>query len=134
MCRRWVIDAILYVARTPPEADQWRQLPSDLPNWKTVYNTFWNWRNDGTWRRLHDALREKARKAAGKKPTPTAAVVAASRSARRKGASCGATTRGRRSPAASGTSRSTRWGCCCRWWSTRPACRIRTGRASCSPG
>ncbi len=72
MCRRWVINAILYVTRT---GCQWRQLPHDFPKWKTVYNLFWKWRNEGVWRRLHDKLREKVRKSAGKKPTPTAAIV-----------------------------------------------------------
>lgn len=70
--RRWVVDAILYVAVT---GCQWRQLPHDFPHWKTVYNTFWKWRRDGVIQRVHDALRAKARKAAGKKPTPTAAIV-----------------------------------------------------------
>lgn len=70
--RRWVVDAILYVTVT---GCQWRQLPHDFPHWKTVYNTFWKWRRDGVIQRVHDALRERARKAAGKKPTPTAAIV-----------------------------------------------------------
>jgi len=72
MCRRWVINAILYVART---GCQWRQLPLDFPRWKTVYNIFWNWRNDGTWEKIHNRLREKVRRSVGKKRTPTAAIV-----------------------------------------------------------
>ena len=70
--RRWVISAILYVIRT---GCQWRMLPSDFPNWNTVYNNFWRWRNDGTWQRIHDKLREKVRKASGKKSTPTVAII-----------------------------------------------------------
>ena len=70
--RRWVINAILYVVRT---GCQWRMLPQDFPNWNTVYGIFWRWRNDGTWERIHDALREKVRRSAGKKSTPTAAVI-----------------------------------------------------------
>jgi len=50
-------------------------LPKDLPNWSTVYGIFWNWRNDGTWQRVHDRLREKVRKHHGKKATPTAAII-----------------------------------------------------------
>jgi putative transposase len=50
-------------------------LPSDFPNWNTVYGIFWKWRKDGTWQRIHDALREKARRAAGKKSTPTVAII-----------------------------------------------------------
>jgi putative transposase len=70
--RREVINAILYVNRT---GCAWRALPHDFPPWKSVDTVFWRWRNDGTWQRIHDALREKVRKAAGKKPTPTAAVI-----------------------------------------------------------
>lgn len=72
ICRRWIINAILYVTRT---GCQWRMLPIDFPNWNTVYGVFRDWRNDGTWEQIHDALREKVRKAAGKKATPTAAIV-----------------------------------------------------------
>ncbi len=70
--RRWVVDAILYVTVT---GCQWRQLPHDFAHWKTVYNTFWLWRRDGVLQRVHDALREKVRKAAGKRPTPTVAIL-----------------------------------------------------------
>ena len=70
--RRRVINAILYVVRT---GCQWRMLPKDFPNWSTVYGIFWRWRNDGTWERIHDALREKVRKAMGKKSTPSVAII-----------------------------------------------------------
>lgn len=76
--RRWVFNAIFYVTVT---GCQWRQLPHDFPDWKTVYNTFWRWRRDGLIEQIHDALRSKARKATGKNPTPTAAIID-SRSAR----------------------------------------------------
>lgn len=70
--RREVLNAILYVVRT---GCQWRQLPHDFPNWKTVYTVFWRWRRAGVWKRVHDALREKVRKASDKKSTPTAAII-----------------------------------------------------------
>lgn len=70
--RRRIINAILYAART---GCQWRMLPRSFPNWSTVYGIFWRWRNDGTWTRIHDALREKARRASGKKSTPTVAII-----------------------------------------------------------
>jgi putative transposase len=70
--RRWVINAILYVVRT---GCQWRMLPKDFPNWSTVYGVFRTWKIDGVWQRIHDRLREKVRKAAGKKSTPTAAII-----------------------------------------------------------
>ncbi len=70
--RRCVIDAILYIVRT---GCQWRMLPSDFPKWKSVYTIFWRWRQSGLWKEIHDKLREKVRKQAGKKPTPTAGVI-----------------------------------------------------------
>jgi putative transposase len=70
--RRQIINAILYVVRT---GCQWRMLPKNFPNWSTVYNVFWRWRNDGTWQKIHDALRAKVRKNAGKKSTPTVAII-----------------------------------------------------------
>lgn len=72
ICRRRIVNAILYVVRA---GCQWRMLPKNFPNWSTVYGVFRQWRNDGTWRRVHDALREKVRKAAGRKSTPTVAIV-----------------------------------------------------------
>lgn len=40
-----------------------------------MYGVFRNWRIDGTWKRIHDCFREQVRKAAGRKPTPTAAII-----------------------------------------------------------
>ncbi len=70
--RRRIINAILFLVRT---GCQWRMLPKSYPNWNTVYGVFRKWRDDGTWRRIHDRLREKVRKREGKKPTPTAGIV-----------------------------------------------------------
>jgi putative transposase len=70
--RRLIIDAVLYVVRT---GCQWRQLPRDFPKWKTVYTVFWRWRKTGVWEQVHDFLRRQVRRAAGKKPTPTAAIL-----------------------------------------------------------
>ena len=70
--KRWLIDAILYVNRT---GCQWRNLPHDFPKWKTVYNNFLKWRNDGTWKKIHDALVRTVRKAVGKKPTPSVGII-----------------------------------------------------------
>jgi len=70
--RRRIVNAILYVSRT---GCQWRMLPKDYPKWSTVYGIFWRWRNDGTWEKVHNALREKVPKQSGKKSTPTAAII-----------------------------------------------------------
>jgi putative transposase len=70
--RRSILNAVLYVVRT---GCQWRQLPLGFPKWKTVYTVFWRWRKSGVWQRIHDALRQRVRQAAGKKRTPTAAIL-----------------------------------------------------------
>jgi len=33
----------------------------DFPPWKTIHHYFRTWRIDGTWERLHAALRERVR-------------------------------------------------------------------------
>ncbi len=70
--RREVVNAILYQARN---GCVWRALPHDLPPYRTVFHYFRRWQKDGTWDRIHDALRERVRRAAGKKPKPTAAIL-----------------------------------------------------------
>lgn len=52
-----------------------RMLPATFPNWSTVYGVFWQWRNNGTWEKMHDALRVKVRRSVGKKATPTVAII-----------------------------------------------------------
>lgn len=63
---------ILYLVRT---GLGWRYLPGEFPPWQTVYGFFRRWRSDGTWRRVHDALRARVRMAANRKPDPTAAII-----------------------------------------------------------
>jgi len=106
---RRVVDALLYVVKT---GCQWRQLPVDFPPWKSVHEQFRAWRDEGTWERVTKSLREQGRKAGGRSPTPSVAIVD-SQSAKTalKGGS-GVTTRARRSKGASGTSRSTRKATC----------------------
>jgi putative transposase len=72
VCRRQVVNAILYVNRT---GCQWRLLPHDFPNWQTVYDLFWHWRLQGVWQEVHDTLREQLRRAEGRKATPSAAIL-----------------------------------------------------------
>jgi putative transposase len=54
---------------------QWDMLPHDLLPKSTVYDYFAQWRDDGTWTRLVNALRERNRVAAGRAPTPSAACI-----------------------------------------------------------
>jgi putative transposase len=69
---REVINAIFYRSRN---GCTWRGLPRDFPPWRTVYNYFRRWRDDGTWGRLNDALRGEVRRRAGRDPTPSAGSI-----------------------------------------------------------
>ena len=69
---RQVVDAILYIDRS---GNAWRMLPRDFGPWSSVYHYSRAFRDDGTWRRIHDMLRAKVRRKAGKKPTPSAASL-----------------------------------------------------------
>jgi len=70
--RRPVLDAILYVVRG---GIAWRALPADFPPAMTVYDIFRRWVKAGAWQRIHDALRDRVRVAAGRAALPTAAVI-----------------------------------------------------------
>ena len=50
-------------------------MPHDLPHWQTAYQTFRAWRQDGTWIRLHDQLRDLVRTRLGRHPQPSAAII-----------------------------------------------------------
>lgn len=69
---REVLNALFYLDRT---GAQWRALPKDFPPWSTVWSYFRQWRTDGTWQRLHTALREQVRVQQGREPTPSAASI-----------------------------------------------------------
>ena len=69
---REVFNAVCYVLKG---GIQWRLMPKDLPKWQSVYTHFRRWRTDGTWRRVHDALRAQARRAAGRHKHPTAGCL-----------------------------------------------------------
>ena len=57
-----MVNAILYQLKN---GCQWRDLPTDFPNWQTVYSQFRRWRLDGTWEEVLQALAKIER--AGKK-------------------------------------------------------------------
>ncbi|GAA4237436.1 transposase [Streptosporangium album] len=67
-----MLDAIFYVVRG---GIPWRQLPREFPPPMTVYGIYRRWVRDGSWQRLHDALRDQVRVRQGRKPLPTAAVI-----------------------------------------------------------
>jgi putative transposase len=69
---REVLNTILYLNRS---GCQWDMLPHDLLAKSTVYDYFARWRDDGTWQRLMDALRQEVRVAAGREPSPSAGSI-----------------------------------------------------------
>jgi putative transposase len=71
---REIINTILYLNRT---GCQWDRLPHDLLPKSTVYEYFAQWRDDGTWQQMMDALRAEVRtqQAPSQEPTPSAASI-----------------------------------------------------------
>jgi len=70
--RRRIVEAILYLNRT---GCSWWQLPHDFPPWDTVYWYFKRWNAEGTTDRVHNALRDATRDAAGRDPMASAGIV-----------------------------------------------------------
>lgn len=70
--RREIVNAMFYVLRG---GIAWRAMPHDLPPWQTVYDYFWQWRDDGTWERINTALRERVRVRRGRDPSPSAGII-----------------------------------------------------------
>lgn len=69
---REVLNSILYLNRS---GCQWDMLPHDLLPKSTVYDYFAQWRDDGTWQEMLDALRRAVRVAAGREPSPSAGSI-----------------------------------------------------------
>jgi putative transposase len=68
---REVINAIFYLLRS---GCAWRLLPHDFPPWQTVYTYFRQWKKNGTWKKIHDALHQECRRQDGRKE-PSAAIL-----------------------------------------------------------
>jgi transposase len=98
--RREITNALLYVTRT---GCQWRALPHDLPPWRIVYWYFMQWKKDGTFDRLMDLLRGDVRQAEGRHRQPSAAILDTQSVKTTEKGGPAATTRARKSVAASGT-------------------------------
>jgi putative transposase len=71
-CYREILNAIFYKVRN---GCAWENLPHDLPPWPTVYDYFRQWRIDGRWQRIHDALVREERQRDGREVSPSAGVI-----------------------------------------------------------
>lgn len=69
---REIVNALLYQLRT---GCAWEHLPEGFPPKGTVYHYFRRWRRDGTFARLHDALRAHLRQQEGREIEPSAAII-----------------------------------------------------------
>ena len=121
---REVLNAILYQTRT---GCQWDMLPHDLPAQEhrlRLLRRSGGTTAPGSGSSTPCGRRSGSPRAASRRRGPPAST--ARRSRRPRSAASGATTGARRSAGGSGTSSSTRWGCCWRWSSRRP--RPTTGR------
>jgi putative transposase len=61
--RHQIVNAIFYQLKN---GCQWRDLPSDFPNWQTVYSQFRRWQLDGTWETVLPELARGERSAVKK--------------------------------------------------------------------
>lgn len=69
---RNVFNALFYVVKG---GIPWQQMPTDLPPWKTAYYYFRKFQKLGLGQEVNDALREKLRQKAGRKLSPSAAIL-----------------------------------------------------------
>lgn len=69
---REIWNAIFYLART---GCAWRYLPHDFPPYPDVFDHYARWQEDGTLKKVHDALRVEVRLQEGRESTPSAAII-----------------------------------------------------------
>lgn len=70
--RREILNAIFYLNRN---GCAWRDLPHDLPPYRTVSHYYHQWRRNEVWQTINDALRTQLRLAAGRKAQPSAGCI-----------------------------------------------------------
>lgn len=69
---RRIVDAMFYVNRT---GIQWREMPSDYPNWSSVFYHYNKWRKNGLFEVINTALVKQGRQKQGRKDRPTGAIM-----------------------------------------------------------
>lgn len=70
--KRILVNAVLYIVKT---GCQWRQLPNDFPNWKTVYSFYERAIMSGIWDKIRAMLVRKSRIANGRNPEPSYGLI-----------------------------------------------------------
>ena len=68
---REIVNAILYLNRA---GCAWHLLPHDFPPYKTVYDYYAKWEREGITEQIHDLLRVKVRRKAGRAAEPSTAI------------------------------------------------------------
>jgi putative transposase len=69
---RTVVNAIFYVVKT---GCQWEMLPSNYPNYNSVYHHFRRWSQEEAWEAMNTTLREQARVDDGRATQPSAGAI-----------------------------------------------------------
>jgi len=70
--KREFINAVLYLVKT---GCQWRNLPKEFSNWKTVYTFFRRAKCNGLWDKILRHMVSKTRIAKGKNESPTYGLI-----------------------------------------------------------
>ena len=69
---RRIVDAVFYLLCT---GAQWRLQPHECSPRCAIFSHYAQWREDGTWEHVTQALRESYRRTIGRNPQPTAAII-----------------------------------------------------------
>ena len=69
---REVLNALFYLVRS---SCQWRMIPHEFPPWKTCYNYYRAWIDNGTWDEIAATLRVDVRVLAGRDEQPRVAAI-----------------------------------------------------------
>ena len=69
---REILNALFYLVRS---GCQWRMLPHEFPPWRTCYNYYRAWIDDGIWDLMAATLRMEVREMAGRNLQPRVAAI-----------------------------------------------------------
>lgn len=69
---RMIVNAILYIVKT---GCQWRYLPKEYPNWKTVYSFFSRTKKRGVWEKMMQDLVKISRLQLGRNENPSFSII-----------------------------------------------------------